>query len=226
MNRQDLLARLASPTVWDLAVVGGGATGLGVALDAASRGFRWCCWSRTTSARALRRAPPSWCTAACATWRRATSRWCVRRPARTQRPSAPTPPTWCSPLSFVDAELPPWETPYYGTGLKLYEPSGRQRRTGPTLLLSRRAGTRSACRPRAPTGPPGAASHTATASSTMRGWWWLWCAPRWRGRRALNYCPVTRVLHESGRASGLHCEDRFDRTGEVYGFTVKWECAI
>ena len=39
-RRADLLAALAQPVVYDLAVVGGGATGLGVALDAAARGLR------------------------------------------------------------------------------------------------------------------------------------------------------------------------------------------
>ena len=38
-DRAELLARLASTPVWDIAVIGGGATGLGVALDAAARGF-------------------------------------------------------------------------------------------------------------------------------------------------------------------------------------------
>lgn len=38
-QRSDLLDRLAQPHVYDLAVIGGGATGLGVALDAAARGF-------------------------------------------------------------------------------------------------------------------------------------------------------------------------------------------
>ena len=37
-HRPDLLARLAEPKRYDLAVIGGGATGLGVALEAASRG--------------------------------------------------------------------------------------------------------------------------------------------------------------------------------------------
>ena len=36
-HRPDLLARLAEPRRYDLAVIGGGATGLGVALEAASR---------------------------------------------------------------------------------------------------------------------------------------------------------------------------------------------
>src|SRR5665811_1270465 len=38
-RREELIARLAEPHQYDLAIVGGGATGLGVALDAAVRGF-------------------------------------------------------------------------------------------------------------------------------------------------------------------------------------------
>jgi glycerol-3-phosphate dehydrogenase len=38
-DRASLLARLSSTPLWDVAVIGGGATGLGVALDAAARGF-------------------------------------------------------------------------------------------------------------------------------------------------------------------------------------------
>lgn len=40
MNRNDLLNKLNEPArVWDVVVVGGGATGLGVAVDAATRGY-------------------------------------------------------------------------------------------------------------------------------------------------------------------------------------------
>src|SRR5476649_778085 len=40
-KRELLVEQIADPaTVWDFIVVGGGATGLGVALDAASRGFK------------------------------------------------------------------------------------------------------------------------------------------------------------------------------------------
>ena len=39
MNRTEMLARARSES-FDLVVVGGGATGLGVAVDAASRGYR------------------------------------------------------------------------------------------------------------------------------------------------------------------------------------------
>ena len=40
MNRQQHLEHLQRTPVWDVLVVGGGATGLGVALEAAQRGWR------------------------------------------------------------------------------------------------------------------------------------------------------------------------------------------
>ena len=39
-RRDELIAQLAKAQSYDIAVVGGGATGLGVALDAAARGFK------------------------------------------------------------------------------------------------------------------------------------------------------------------------------------------
>jgi NAD(P)-dependent dehydrogenase (short-subunit alcohol dehydrogenase family) len=51
---------LVPGAIVDLAIIGGGATGLGVALDAAARGFSVVLVESTTSPRAPRRAPPSW----------------------------------------------------------------------------------------------------------------------------------------------------------------------
>jgi glycerol-3-phosphate dehydrogenase len=40
MNRQEMLSSLEKQTEWDILIVGGGATGLGAAVDSASRGFK------------------------------------------------------------------------------------------------------------------------------------------------------------------------------------------
>ncbi|MEP6608498.1 MAG: glycerol-3-phosphate dehydrogenase/oxidase [Burkholderiaceae bacterium] len=40
IQRDQLLAQLREPRLWDVLVIGGGATGLGIALEAAHRGFR------------------------------------------------------------------------------------------------------------------------------------------------------------------------------------------
>ena len=37
--REELLAKLREDPVWDVVVIGGGATGAGIAVDAASRGL-------------------------------------------------------------------------------------------------------------------------------------------------------------------------------------------
>ena len=45
-----MLERLERERSWDFVVIGGGATGLGIAVDAASRGFRvaFAIWLRAT----------------------------------------------------------------------------------------------------------------------------------------------------------------------------------
>jgi glycerol-3-phosphate dehydrogenase len=40
MNRKNALEQLQQPILWDVLIIGGGATGLGIAVDAASRGYK------------------------------------------------------------------------------------------------------------------------------------------------------------------------------------------
>jgi glycerol-3-phosphate dehydrogenase len=40
MNRNEMLSLLEKQTEWDILIIGGGATGLGACVDAASRGFK------------------------------------------------------------------------------------------------------------------------------------------------------------------------------------------
>src|ERR1044072_4615891 len=39
LNRRDGITQLEKQAIWDITIIGGGATGLGVAVDAASRGY-------------------------------------------------------------------------------------------------------------------------------------------------------------------------------------------
>src|SRR5450755_832884 len=39
MNREDVLAKIKSSDIWDVVVIGGGASGLGIAVDSANRGY-------------------------------------------------------------------------------------------------------------------------------------------------------------------------------------------
>uniref|UniRef100_UPI003FF05379 hypothetical protein n=1 Tax=Parasutterella excrementihominis TaxID=487175 RepID=UPI003FF05379 len=54
-GRESRLQQLEEDKVWDVLIIGGGATGAGIAVDAAARGFS----TRRTSPRALPAVPPN-----------------------------------------------------------------------------------------------------------------------------------------------------------------------
>ena len=78
-DRDRLLAQLDNTPAWDVIVIGGGATGLGTAVDAASRGYRTLLIEGADFAKGTSSKATSWFTAACAIWRRAMSAWCAKR---------------------------------------------------------------------------------------------------------------------------------------------------
>ena len=59
LKRKEAIAQLKRETIWDIIVIGGGATGLGIAVDAAQRGFRVlllekCDFAKGTSSRSTK----------------------------------------------------------------------------------------------------------------------------------------------------------------------------
>ena len=40
MQRAEMIQQLQATSMWDICIIGGGATGLGIAVDAASRGYK------------------------------------------------------------------------------------------------------------------------------------------------------------------------------------------
>lgn len=125
MDRQDMLSRVSDPhREWDFIVVGGGATGLGVAVEAASRGYSTVLleqadFAQGTSSRStklihggvryLRQGRLSLVTEAL------RERELLRRNA----------PHLVHPLPFVIPVYAWWEAPFYGIGLRLYDALAR-----------------------------------------------------------------------------------------------------
>jgi len=119
-RREDLLNRLAEPTVYDLAVVGGGATGLGVALDAASRGFRVVLieshdFAKGTSSRATKLLHGG------VRYLAQGNISLVREALHERTTLLRNAPHLAQPLAFVMPSYKWWETPFYGAGLTAYD---------------------------------------------------------------------------------------------------------
>jgi glycerol-3-phosphate dehydrogenase len=138
MNRQDMLKALVAKgdQEWDFCIIGGGATGLGVAVDAASRGFSTVLveqydFAKGTSSRAtklvhggvryLQQGNIKLVTEAL------HERGILRRNA----------PHLVKDQSFIVPNYKWWEGPYYGLGLKVYDWMAGELGLGKSKWLSR-----------------------------------------------------------------------------------------
>ncbi len=136
MKRQEIVDRLTQPdTVFDLAVVGGGATGLGVALDAALRGFKVVLLESNdlaggTSSRATKLLHGG-------VRYLAQGNVSLVREALAERANVlHNAPHLAQPLPFVMPSYRWWHKLFYGSGLKLYDLMAGKAGLGATRFLS------------------------------------------------------------------------------------------
>ncbi len=120
MQRAQLLEHLAQPRRYDLAVVGGGATGLGVALDAAARGLSVVLleshdFAGGTSSRATKLVHGG------VRYLAQGNLSLVREALHERTTLLRNAPHLAQPLSFVMPAYRWWELPFYGVGLKAYD---------------------------------------------------------------------------------------------------------
>ncbi|MCO4089826.1 MAG: glycerol-3-phosphate dehydrogenase/oxidase [Limnohabitans sp.] len=136
MKRAALLESLSRQSVYDLAVVGGGATGLGVALDAVLRGFSVVLleshdFGSGTSSRSTKLLHGG-------VRYLAQGNLSLVREALAERGTVlRLAPHLAQPLSFVMPAYHWWQSPFYGIGLKLYDLLAGAAGLGRTELLSR-----------------------------------------------------------------------------------------
>ena len=205
MTRQDLLSRLSQSKLWDVAVVGGGATGLGVALDAAARGFSVVLleshdFAKGTSSRATKLVHGG------VRYLAQGNISLVREALHERRTLLRNAPHLAQPLAFVMPSYKFWETPFYGAGLKAYDALAGRAGLGQTEFLSR--GETLACLPTVrPEGLKGGVKYWDGQFDDARLALALARTAASRGALVVNYCPVDALVHTDGKVSGLKCHD-------------------
>jgi len=220
VRREALLQRLARGDTWDLAVVGGGATGLGVALDAAARGFSVVLleshdFAKGTSSRATKLLHGG------VRYLARGDIALVREALRERTTLLQNAPHLAQPLPFVMPSYRLWETSFYGLGLKMYDALAGAAGLGPTEFLSRSQTL--ACLPTArPQGLRGGVKYWDGQFDDARLALALARTAANCGALVLNYCAVTGLLHAAGRLAGLRCRDA--ESGRE--FTVRADCIV
>ena len=220
MTRQELLTRLAQPATWDLAVVGGGATGLGVALDAAARGFSVVLleshdFAKGTSSRATKLVHGG------VRYLAQGNISLVREALHERSTLLRNAPHLAQPLAFVLPSYRFWETPFYGAGLKAYDALAGKAGLGSTEALTRAETL--ACLPTArPDGLKGGIKYWDGQFDDARLALALARTAASRGALVVNYCPVESLVHAGGKVSGLRCRD--GESGRV--FELQARCVV
>jgi glycerol-3-phosphate dehydrogenase len=219
-NRHALLKRLAGKQNYDFAVVGGGATGLGVALDAAARGFTVVLveshdFAKGTSSRATKLLHGG------VRYLAQGNVSLVREALHERTTLLKNAPHLAQPLPFVMPSYEWWETPFYGIGLKLYDALAGNAGLGKTEFLNSQETL---------------AVFPAARSQGLRGSVKYWDGQFNDAKLALalartaadqgallvNYCRAAGLLYDQEKIAGLEVEDT--ETGKMYSIQAK--CVI
>jgi glycerol-3-phosphate dehydrogenase len=120
MNRTEMLQRLREPATWDILVIGGGASGLATAVEAASRGYRTALveqgdFAQATSSRSTKLIHGG------VRYLQQGRLPLVREALRERGYLLQNAPHLVHPLPFVLPLYSWWERPFYGIGLRLYD---------------------------------------------------------------------------------------------------------
>ncbi|MCB8748311.1 glycerol-3-phosphate dehydrogenase/oxidase [Rhodoferax sp. U2-2l] len=219
-TRKDLLARLAEDRVYDLAVVGGGATGLGVALDAAARGFSVVLleshdFAKGTSSRSTKLVHGG------VRYLAQGDISLVREALHERTTLLRNAPHLAQPLAFVVPSYHWWEAPFYGIGLTLYDILAGKAGLGKTRFLGPQ-GTVQALPTVRTEGLKGSVLYWDGQFNDARMALALARTAASRGALLVNYCGVSELLHEGGKIGGLVALDSL--SGQQ--FKVRARCVV
>src|SRR5271170_7256232 len=137
MNRSEMCRRIEShPLAWDIIVVGGGATGVGVAIDAASRGYdvlllEQSDFGKGTSSRSTKLAHGG------VRYLEKGNIGLVMQALKERGLLLQNAPHLVHDLAFIVPNYDWWEAPFYGLGLKLYNLLAGKYGFGASRILSK-----------------------------------------------------------------------------------------
>lgn len=220
MQRAQLLERLAQSRRHDIAIVGGGATGLGVALDAAARGLSVVLleshdFAGGTSSRATKLVHGG------VRYLAQGNLSLVRQALHERTTLLRNAPHLAQPLSFVMPAYRWWELPLYGAGLKTYDALAGAAGLGRTEFLSPGQALQALPTLRAE-GLKGGVRYWDGQFDDARLAIALARTAAREGALVVNHCEVTGLVHEAGRVTGVHARDR--ETGRA--FQVEAGCVV
>ncbi len=220
-ERRDILSRLERATPYDLAIIGGGATGLGLALDAASRGFSVVLieaadFSKGTSSRSTKLVHGG------VRYLAQGNISLVYEALHERSTLLHNAPHLARALSFVMPCYRFWEMPFYGAGLLFYDLLAGRRSLGRTHFHGVDA-TQAALPNLNSKKLKGSVQYWDGQFDDARLALALTRTAAQQGATLLNYCRAVELLHNAdNRVNGILAQDM--ETGLPY--TIQATCVV
>lgn len=234
MNRKDMIRTLESTPEWDLCIIGGGATGLGVAVDAASRGFRTLLleqydFAKGTSSRSTKLVHGG------VRYLQQGNIKLVTEALHERGVLHKNAPHLVKDQSFIVPNYKWWEGPYYGIGLKVYDWMSGSLGLGPSRSLSKEETLQLAPTLDAEGLRGGVLYHDGQFDDARLAINLAQTAAK-QGAVLLNYCRVEELVKngdappassgenqgasgQAGRIAGVRAKDK--ETGQIYTIRAK-----
>jgi glycerol-3-phosphate dehydrogenase len=222
MRREEMLRRIRERSErsepWDIAVIGGGATGMGVAVDAAARGFDVVLveahdFGKGTSSRSTKLVHGG------VRYLEQGNIPLVMSALKERGLLRQNAPHLVKDLAFVVPNYSWWEAPFYGIGLKLYDLLAGKYGFGPSKVL-----TKEETLQRLPALEPeelrGGVVYYDGQFDDSRLLIHLAMTAADQGATVVNYCPATGLLRdEEGYVNGLIARD--NESGEAFSISAR-----
>jgi len=205
-DRSELLERLAFVGQVDLAIIGGGATGLGLALDASLRGLSVVLleaedFAKGTSSRATKLAHGG------VRYLAQGDIGLVKEALQERRHILRNAPHLASEIAFVMPSYTCWQTPFYGLGLKVYDRLAGKYGLQPTQFLNS-AQVKQRLPGVQPEALKGGVCYWDGQFNDARLALTLARTAAAQGALLVNYCKVTQLQYHHGRLNGVTISDK------------------
>lgn len=215
--REDLLTTLRQTPEWDLIIIGGGATGLGAAVEAVTRGYKTLLlekydFAKGTSSRSTKLIHGG------VRYLAQGNLPLVREALYERGLLRQNAPHLVSDRTFIVPSYTPWSQLFFGIGLKLYDGLSGRLSFGHSRFLSERD-TLSYLPTLKPEGLKGGIAYHDGQFDDARLAIALLRTCLDHGGIALNYLPVTGLMKDNSKIIGVRAEDA--ETGETFELRAK-----
>jgi glycerol-3-phosphate dehydrogenase len=221
MDRQGLHKELGTRRRWDVAIIGGGATGLGVALDAAARGYSVVLveshdFAKGTSSRATKLVHGG------VRYLAQGNIALVREALHERTTLLANAPHLAQPLAFVVPAYSYADMALYAAGLKAYDMLAGRAGLGATEIMMRPAEVLHLLPTARSQGLKGGIKYWDGQFDDARLAIALARTAASRGALVVNYSAATRLHHRDGKVTGFECRDQ--ESGQT--FDIDAACVI